>query len=489
MTSRFRNAALTLLLVVSPLGWAADSSRSLDLARQLNEAFIEATEKVTPSVVVIDVAQREDEETAGIPRGWLDLMPEQWRERFQREQQQRKEQRETQRGETPEFNGQGSGVIISKEGDVLTNNHVVQGADKLRIRLRDGRLYEVEVKGLDEDSDLAVLRIKDPPKDLKVAVFADSSRVRVGEFAIAIGAPYGLDYSVSFGHVSAKGRSDLMGRNFDQDFLQTDANINPGNSGGPLVDIEGRVIGINSMIRGLNSGIGFAIPSNLAKEVAERLIADGKFVRSWLGLGIESLRNEREVQKTVPDLQDGVVVRSILPDGPSSSAEPELKPNDVITAVDGRAVNDPNELRSVVTRKRPGSTVVLDVRRSENALKVRVAPGPLPSPEERAQMAFRGRRGIRTEAHGLRVKALPQEEAEKLKVEGGVVVSEVSPAGPSGVKELRPGDVITEFNHQTVESPQQFQEMLRDANLSKGILLHVYRDGEERFQVLKERSE
>lgn len=492
-----RSAALALILAAGPLPlpWAADAPKGIDLARLLNEAFVDATERVAPTVVVIDIVQREDESALQIPRSWLDLMPDDWKERMQRELEKRKQERRDRKdgngsddGE-PQFNGQGSGVVISKEGDILTNNHVVDGAEKLRIRLRDGRSFDAEVKGSDADADLAVIRIKDPPKDLPVAVFGDSDRVRVGEFAIALGAPYGLDNSVSFGHISAKGRSDLMGGNFDQDFLQTDANINPGNSGGPLVDIEGRVIGINSMIRGLNSGIGFAIPSNLAREIADRLITDGKFVRSWLGIGIQALKEVKRVQEMVPDLHSGVIITGIVSDGPASQAKPELKALDVITAVDGKAVADPNQLRAVVTRKRPGTEVVLDVRRSDATLKVRITPAPAPSPEDRDHLRYRRIREPRQEAYGLQVEPLPAEEALKMGVEGGVVVKDVAAGSIAAAQDIRSGDVITELNHLAVEAPGQFRNLLREAGLAKGILLHVYRDGQEIFPVLKQPKE
>ena len=480
----------TSLILAGSLAAHAGDTGALNLARQLNEAFVSVAETVSPAVVIIDIAQREDEAPGGIPSQWFNLLPEEWRERLREEQKEGPQRRSRQPGEEPEFNGQGSGMIISAAGDILTNNHVVEGAEALRVRLRDGRQFEVEVKGSDSDADLAVLRIKDPPKDLPVVTFADSDRVRVGEFAIAIGAPYRLDYSVSFGHVSAKGRSDIMGTMFDQDFIQTDANINPGNSGGPLVDIEGRVIGVNSMIRGLNSGIGFAIPSNLAREIANRLIDDGRFVRSWLGLGIGSLRDEESVKKRVPDLKDGVVVTAILPNGPSSRAEPGLEPSDVITAVDGHAVATPADLRATVSRKRPGSAVVLDIRRAKDSLKIRVTPEALPSPEERFAMATRrGPRSQSRDPYGLRVIPLEPDKARELEVESGVVLDRVSPHGIGAEQDLQPGDVIMELNQQALESPEQFEELLKKADLSKGILLHIQRDGEEGFRVLRKRKE
>ncbi|MCW5559880.1 MAG: trypsin-like peptidase domain-containing protein, partial [Verrucomicrobiae bacterium] len=472
-----------LLAVFPPLA-ASDASAALDMARQLNEAFVAVAEKVSPAVVVIDVAEKASAAGGLELHPWFESLPEEWKEQYRRELERRADP-----NAEPEFGGHGSGMILSTDGDVLTNYHVVAGAERIRVRLRDGRQLEAAIRGTDADSDLAVLRLQNPPKDLPVVTFGDSDRVRVGEFAIAIGAPYQLDYSISFGHISAKGRSDLIGGLFDQAFLQTDANINPGNSGGPLVDIEGRVIGVNSMIRNLNSGIGFAIPSNLAREISSRLREDGRFVRSWLGIGIESLRNNERVRRRVPDLERGVVVTAIAPEGPSSRSEPRLKSGDVITAVDGRVVADPNELRAQISRKRPGSTVILDVRREDQALKVRVEPVPLPDQQERVAM-MRGRRGENRgndPAYGLQVEALDADAAKAASVEGGVRVTAVAPESPGAEQELQPGDLITEVNHTSVESPAQFQSLLKEANLSKGILLQVRRNGEDLFKVLKPR--
>jgi len=483
-----RPLILGALLAALPRLDAAEGTRALDVARQLNEAFVAVAEKVSPSVVVIDVAEKESTAGAAALHPWFESLPDEWKEQFRRRLER---QKDSDAG--PDFGGHGSGMILSAEGDVLTNHHVVANAEKIRVRLRDGRQFEAAIRGTDADSDLAVLRIQNPPKDLPAVTFGDSDRVRVGEFAIAVGAPYQLDYSISFGHISAKGRSDIAGGLFDQAFLQTDANINPGNSGGPLVDIEGRVIGINSMIGGINSGIGFAIPSNLAREIAGRLVEDGRFVRSWLGLTIGSLRDNERVRRRVPGLENGVVVGAIAPDGPSSRSEPRLESGDVITAVDGRAVADPSELRAQVSRKRPGSTVILDVRREDRSLQVRVEPAPLPVMEERWAIMRGGRegnhsRGENDSLYGLRVEALDEDAARDASVEGGVRVTAVVPKSLAAEQELQPGDLIIEVNHASVKSPAQFQSLLQEALLSKGILLQIRRDGEDLFKVLKPRS-
>jgi S1-C subfamily serine protease len=270
--------------------------------------------------------------------------------------------------------GQGSGIIVREDGFILTSHHVIENVDRVEVRLKDGRRFHATVHATDPQSDVAVLKVA--TNGLPPARFADSNNVRVGEFAIAIGSPFSLDYTVTVGHVSAKGRQNVFlgfeGAMMDQDFIQTDANINPGNSGGPLVNIEGEVIGINTLIRGMDTGIGFAIPSNLAREVAEALITNGKYVRPWLGIGIRALADAPEVRDQVHPVESGVIVSSILPHGPA--ARSELKPADIILNVDGRPVATPQELRNEIRRKPIGRPVSLKVLRKDQTLTVNVSP-------------------------------------------------------------------------------------------------------------------
>lgn len=341
--------------------------KPLDLVHQLNQAFADAAEKVSATVVVINIVQKpsavrpEDEEESSSG----DLPPGFWR-RFH-EQLQRP-------GEHPTL-GQGSGVIIRKDGYILTNGHVIEDAESIQVRLQDGRTFPAVLRGTDPQSDLAVLKIE--AKGLPAAKFADSGKTRVGEFAIAVGTPYSLDYSVTFGHVSAKERSNVLdgyesSPMMDQDFIQTDALINPGNSGGPLVNIDGDVIGINTLIQGFHTGIGFAIPSNLAKEISDQLVVSGKFTRAWLGIAIDSLSASSDLQRLAKGVNDGIVVKRIVPDGPV--AKSELRAGDIITAIDGRRISTPQQLRTEV-RNKVGQTVVLDIFRKESRLQIKVTPG------------------------------------------------------------------------------------------------------------------
>ena len=314
-----------LALAALPVS-AKDALSPLELARQLNEAFVELADQVSPAVVVIQVAHKpsySDVEDDDNPL-W-DMLPPQFRKQFE-EYRDKQPKRETERPSSsrkPVFDSQGSGVVVREEGYLLTNRHVVDGAEKIRVKFKDGSEFEAEVRGVDSQSDVAVIKIDPKGKKLTVAKLGDSDKTRVGEFAIAIGAPFELDYSVTFGHISAKGRSHIIMNDpsMDQDFIQTDANINPGNSGGPLLNINGEVIGINTLIRGLRTGIGFAIPANLAKEVADKLITDGKYTRAWLGVGIRALKEDAEFRGMFSGVSDGVVVTQIQPDGPAAKSE------------------------------------------------------------------------------------------------------------------------------------------------------------------------
>lgn len=504
MTHFFRTlvaaSAIGWLLLATPATAAEGALKPMDVARMLNRAFVDLADQVSPSVVVIQVIQKPGAvEGLGQGHPLLEMFPEEWREELERRFRSDREGGEggegqpRRRNRRPAPTGQGSGVIIRADGYILTNHHVVEDADEIKVRLKDGREFKAELAGTDQQSDVAVIKLKEPPADLRAAKLADSDQVRVGEFAVAIGAPFELDYSVTFGHVSAKGRTDVVpgwmgGGAMDQDFIQTDANINPGNSGGPLVNIDGEVIGINSIIRGLSTGIGFAIPSNLAKEISERLISDGKFTRSWLGINIGALREDEDYQAMLKDIADGVVVISRLAGSPA--ARSELKEGDVITAVDGVTVKTPSELRALVSRKRPGQEVTLDVHRLGKNLQVKISPEAWP--EEMASASPRPRRApaeAETMFLGIKVKPLDADAAEEAGLKSGVVVTEVSPDSVAAERGIAVGDVITEINHEPVDSPRKFRELLKDANLKEGVLFNLSRDGQRTFRVLKDSGE
>ena len=368
----FSMKAMPLFLICLSLlsfnALSAETNRpNFDLVRQLNDAFVQVAETVSPAVVVLTVTEKQT--VFAEPDALTE--PEQheyWR------------QHHWQFDDEP-AQGQGSGIIVKTNGFILTNRHVIEDAEKIQVRLLDGRVFTATVRGVDPQSDVAVIKIE--ADNLPVARLGDSSKVRVGEFAIAIGAPFSLDYSVTFGHISAKSRGNVVpfylgGQMMDQDFLQTDANINPGNSGGPLVNIEGEVIGVNTLIRGLRTGIGFAIPINLARDVAEKLIANGKFIRPWLGVEIRALRDEPELRGKIKSVKNGVVVKSILPDSPA--AESELRANDIIVAVNDHPVGTAQELRGEIRGQTIGESVTLKIIRGEEKMSIVVKPGEYAKP-------------------------------------------------------------------------------------------------------------
>ena len=491
-------AGLALLPAVSHAEIKA--SANLDLARQLNQAFVQLAEEVSQSVVVITVTEKpysslhtESDESDGQDDPFNGLPPNlrKYFRQWEQDHQPSPEERQT---------GQGSGVIIRKDGYILTNRHVVEDAEKIEVRLKDGRTFKATVRGVDAPSDIAVIKID--AKDLPVAKLADSSKTRVGEFAIAIGAPFALDYSVTFGHVSAKNRSNIIDVNpgnptamTDQSFIQTDANINPGNSGGPLVNIDGEVIGINTLIRGLHTGIGFAVPINLAREVADQLIDSGKFARSWLGIQIETLSEAPNYHRLLPEVKDGVIVRKIIANGPA--AKSDLEAGDVVTAVDGKAVMTSQELKDEVRGKKAGQNVILAVSRITNEngktqnkqLKITVKPGEwTDNPTEMAKAEKDSAHAGNGGDLGVTVKTLTKDLADELGVEmtQGVVVSSVDKNGLAAKSDIKPGDIITKVNRRAVTNPKQFRDATKNVDTKSGVVINVISDGNARFEILKE---
>ena len=468
---------------------------NLDLARQLNQAFVHVVEEVSPAVVVITVTQKASasqrlDSGDGQDDG-QDPLFEQFK-RFFRERQQE------QPPQAPEkTTGQGSGIIIRSNGYILTNRHVVEDAEKIEVRLKDGRTFTAKIRGVDAPADVAVIKID--AQDLTVAKLADSSKTRVGEFAIAIGAPFALDYSVTFGHVSAKDRSNILTPSdmehpsamMDQNFIQTDANINPGNSGGPLINIDGEVIGINTLIRGLHTGIGFAIPINLAREVAEKLISEGKFTRSWLGISIRSLREYPEFRELVPGVQDGVVVREIIPTGPA--AKSNLRAADVITAIDGKPVITEQQLKDEIRSKKVGHDIALEVFRKTKEggkqIKVIVKPGEWVEKNEVASNtdSNSAEGGATGNPLGLSVKALTADQARKFNVDmtEGVIVTFVDKTGLAAQSGIQEGDIITSIDDHPILNSKQFHEAVKNVDTKKGAIIHLVSDGTAKFEILK----
>src|SRR6184192_750035 len=295
--------AATPEIAPTPTIPAAAAEQGKDVVHQLNNAFAKVFETVAPSVVIIEISKKNDNETSAFEDLFLQGPPD--------ENNPRRNQRNLQ-----PIQSEGSVFIVRPDGYIFTNFHVVEAADKIEVKLKDGRSFPAKVVGTDEKTDIAVIKIE--AKYLPVVQLADSDAVRVGQFAFAIGAPFKLDYTFTYGVVSGKGRSKLIsnGGYSIPDYIQTDASINPGNSGGPLCDIDGKVIGMNTLINGLNRGLGFAIPVNLANEIGQQLVAGKKIERPWLGIEIRTLSDFVAVRELLQGVDKGVVVRTIVADAP-----------------------------------------------------------------------------------------------------------------------------------------------------------------------------
>ena len=472
---------------------AAEPSEALKLAQQLNQAFVEVAETASQSVVVVRVAKK-----PGAAQGqfrsspFFDQLPEDFRKYFEQQPEQ-PEQPSRPRSREPIFDGQGSGLVYRADGIIMTNRHVVEGADKVKIVFKDGKEYDGEVLGVDRESDIAVVKID--ATGLTPAKMGDSTKTKVGEFAIAIGSPFELNYSVTVGHVSAKGRRVFSDQfMFDQDFIQTDASINPGNSGGPLVNIYGEVIGINTLIRGMNTGIGFAVPVNLAKRVADMLIEEGKVTRAWLGVSITTLREDIDLRDLAVGVEDGVVVRQFVPGGPAEKSDLQLA--DIITSVDGKQVKSADELKRSLRFKSAGDTVKIGLMRDGEAKEIDVKTGAFPDEFTVVGRASRGTEEkpaepVKAKLLGMTVQDLDEDLAKRFEIEeeNGVIVVAVEKGSAAAEKNISPGDIVTRINSTSVDSVASFNDATEELDLKKGVLVHLNSDGSQRFEVLKEYDE
>lgn len=445
-----------------------------DVVHQLNNAFAKVFEVVAPSVVIIEVTKKND---AGEGSSLEDFF-------FQN--QPNDENHRGLRNSQP-VQSEGSGFIVRGDGYIFTNYHVVEGADRIDVKLKDGRDLQAKLVGTDEKTDVAVIKID--ANNLPAVQIGDSDAVRVGQFAFAIGAPFRLDYTFTYGVISGKGRNKLIptGGYAISDYIQTDASINPGNSGGPLCDIDGKVIGMNTLINGLNRGLGFAIPINLANEIGQQLLTGKPIVRPWLGIRIETLGDDQSIRDLFKGLEKGVVVRTIEADAPAYKSD--LRPFDVITQVDGAAVATDTQLQREILKKKIGQTVDLTVWRKGQTLKIPIIAGELPGEVGRAsnQTAPATPRQEGVNKFGLQVQELSKEVAARLKldVQQGVIVTDVADNTLASAQGIEREDVITEVDGRPVTNVSTFRDALTKADPRKGILLYLDRKGSKTFAVLK----
>jgi serine protease Do len=380
----------------------------------------------------------------------------------------------------------GSGVIVRSDGHILTNQHVIDGAEEIKVDLGDKRTLSAKLVGSDPPSDLAVLKID--ASNLPVLSLGDSDKVRVGDICLAVGNPLGVGQTVTAGIISAKGRSTGLSNGTFQDFLQTDAPINQGNSGGALVNTTGALIGINSQIistTGGNIGIGFAIPSNMAKTVMDQLISHGKVSRGHLGIAVQSLTSDLASSFGLKKAE-GILVSSVDPDSPAAKAG--LKSGDVVTGLNGQPVNDPNTFRNMVASTAPGTDVTLTVMRNGSQQQIHVKLGTLSETQSAAAGGNGG--GSSSGAHlGISVQPVTPDVASQLGLKPGtqgLVVVNVDPSGPAAEAGIQPGDVIVQVNRQPVKNLDEMRAAMGKSQ-NGPVLLLIKRNGQNLFIALTPR--
>ncbi len=361
----------------------------------------------------------------------------------------------------------GSGFIIDKEGYIVTNNHVVENADKIKVKLNNGKEFEAEIVGRDPNTDLALIKIKSW-RNLPVAKLGDSDALKVGQWVVAIGSPFGLEHTITAGIVSAKGR--VIGSGPYDDFIQTDASINPGNSGGPLINMKGEVVGINTAIIAGGQGIGFAIPINLAKKIVNQLKSSGEVTRGWLGVSIQDITSELAEYYGLEDGK-GVLVSEVFSGDPADEAG--IKPNDIIFEVKGKKVETGRDLTRMIAETGVGERVKIKILRNgkKKTFEVKIA--------KREDSRISSRRTTREQESelGIHVSKLTAEIARRLNIaetEGVIVVSVES--GSKGVQAgVQTGDIIKEINHEKIKTVKEYNDMIGKLNKGESIEMLIKR--------------
>ncbi len=439
------------------------SGQAIADATRVGHAFAAIAERVSPSVVSIRV------EVPASRQGMVQQLPYRIFPGGPRDE------------EEPIIQGGGSGFVISEDGAILTNRHVVENASRIRVRFQDGRDLPATIVGVDRATDLAVLRVE--ARGLRPLRFANMDEQRVGQWVVAIGSPFGLDTTITAGILSATGRGGL-GMNEIEDYLQTDASINPGNSGGPLVNLNGEVVGINTMIVGRGQGIGFAIPADMGHSVAEQLLAHGRVRRAWIGVGFQELTPELAADFGVREQRGGALVNEVVPGGPAAHAG--IRMGDVIVGIEGTSVRESRDLMRQVLRRPVGASMRLDVIRGGRPVQLTLTTTERPDaereePRDLGTTTPRPARG--DESWGLQLSPVTPQLARQIGFTGrdGAIVVHVRQGGPGDRAGLGRGDVIVEADHHAVRSPTEVEEAVRDGRA----LLRVQRGGRSFYAILE----
>jgi Do/DeqQ family serine protease len=442
-------------------GAARPSGAKIDaraVLQAMEEAFSAVADRVTPAVVNIStVSRRPPPGSSDDPQRFREFFGDEFYERYFR----RRPREEPRSG--------GSGVVVDPAGYILTNNHVIENAQDITVRLSDSRKFTATLVGRDPKTDLAVLKVE-APAPLPTAELGDSERLRVGQWVVAIGNPFGLDRTVTVGIVSATARTRVGVATYEN-FIQTDASINPGNSGGPLLNLDGRVIGINTAIVAAGQGIGFSIPINEAKSVMGQLIARGKVVRGWLGVVIQDLTDELATSFGVRE-REGVLVADVMKGGPGEAAG--LRPGDVIVRLGTTKIREVPDLQRRVANVAPGQAVEVGVVRDRTTHRVTVRVGEMPAEDTTAAEVDPGPEGF-----GLQVEPLAPDIAERLGLpfSHGLLVTDVAGGGPGERAGLRRGDVILEVDRKPVHDAPSLQRALSAVPAGRSVIVWVHQPG------------
>ncbi len=452
--------------------------KALENLRETGKAFAAVAKKVSPAVVFIKIEKTIDSQPAGqsfspfgddLFRHFFGLPFSQGQPRHFQQIPHRQEQ----------MVGQGSGFIISSDGYIMTNNHVVGNTDKVVVSLKDGREFKAKTIGTDPHSDIAIIKID--AKDLPVLSLGNSDKIEVGQWVLAIGNPFGLSDTLTAGIVSAKGRSSVGITDYEN-FIQTDAAINPGNSGGPLVNLDGEAIGMNTAIfskNGGSMGIGFAIPINMAKDIGNQLIKNGSVTRGFLGIIIQNITPGLAKTFGLKD-HKGVLISQVTKDSPADKSG--LKQGDVIIEFDGKPVDKVGPFRNRVSLKMPGTKGKIVVLRDGKPLTLFVTLGKLPANNEIAGISSH-----RLEKLGLSVQTLTQNIADQLGYQGetGVVVSQVDPGSIAALAGIKPGALIQEVNRKKINNVEDFNQAIEKAPKHKAILMLIRQGKYSRYLALE----
>lgn len=472
-------AALAMVFALAALpGSGMAETSAIDMLRQQSKARAAIVKAISPAVVHISV----EKSVKGRSQPELpDMFNDEFFRKFFKPRLPSQPREFKQRG-------LGSGSIFDSKGYIITNNHVVADADKIIVKLPDGREFKATLVGADPATDLAVIKIEG--KDLPVAKLGNSDQIDVGESVIAIGNPFGLEQTVTAGIVSAKGRSQV-GLTDYEDFIQTDASINPGNSGGPLISLDGEIIGINTAIysrSGGNQGIGFAIPINMAKSIMKDLIANGRVTRGFLGVVIQDVTQEIAGALGI-DVNGGVLISNVGPNTPAGEAG--IAQGDLIVKFDGKPVASSNELRNAVAAIRPGTTVPVDLLRKGAKKRVQVTVREQPS-DMRAAIGGTGGGNRESKPEeppkpesvlGMEIQPLTPELADQMGYKGmrGVVITRVEQDSPAANAGLQRGALILEANQQSVSEPKDLKSAVAKIKSGQHILLLVRMGDFNRF--------